>query len=303
MDPSLLRTFVEVARCGSITVAARGLGYTQSAVSRQIAALESAVEARLFDRRPRGVDLTAHGRCLLPHAEAVLRRLDAAAEDLEALDRLDHGVLRLGAFATAIAALVPAVMSAFAAKHPAVSLSLVEGTTRTHLHALQAGDIDLAVVSAFAGQSLDRDEFELVQLLDDRLLVASAAGHWLAERDSVRLAELAAERWIAGQTDPEGRTLNPLRLAPDAELRIDFSVGEWTAKLGLAAAGIGLTLVPSLAAHAVRPDVALTPLDPRDDAIRRVYAATARQRTAAPAARAISELLVEHARRFDAVAA
>src|ERR1700741_1478453 len=101
MDIAGLTAFREVAVHGSITAAAKSLRYTQSAVSRQIAALEESLSAPLFDRGSRGVRLTAEGRLLLNHAQAVLDRLETARRDLAALRDLDGGRLRIGAFATA----------------------------------------------------------------------------------------------------------------------------------------------------------------------------------------------------------
>jgi DNA-binding transcriptional LysR family regulator len=296
MDIPLLRTFSEVARSGSITGAARSLGYTQSAVSRQIATLEAKVGARLLDRRARGVVLTEHGRSLLPHAKALLARLEAARHDLEAVGRLDGGHLRLGAFPTANAALIPLAMADFASTHPHVSLSLIEGTTRRQLGSLDAADVDLAVISAFPGQKLHRERFELTHLLDDVMLVALPPSHRLASRESLRLVELAGESWIAPDAGDDSRGLSPLRLEPESEARIDFVVGEWTAKLGLVAAGLGITLVPSLAAAGIRADIALASLRPGERSMRRVYAATAKGRTRPPAAEAFTDVLVRHAR-------
>ena len=82
MDTVWLEVFREVARRGSFTAAANALRYTQSAISRQIAALEQDTGTTLFDRIPRGVRLTDEGRCLLEHAEAVLTRLETARRDL-----------------------------------------------------------------------------------------------------------------------------------------------------------------------------------------------------------------------------
>src|SRR2546421_3129853 len=113
MDIVWLEVFREVARRGSFTAAAQALSYTQSAVSRQIAALEQDTGTTLFDRVPRGVRLTDEGRCLLEHAEVVLGRLESARRDLAALRDLDIGRLRVGAFATADAALVPRAMATF----------------------------------------------------------------------------------------------------------------------------------------------------------------------------------------------
>ncbi|GAB3803149.1 LysR family transcriptional regulator [Micromonospora zhanjiangensis] len=107
METQLLEVFRAVARDGSVTAAAGRLGFTQSAVSRQVATLEAEIGSRLFDRLPRGVALTEEGRTLLPHAEAVLDRLTAARRDVEDLRGLRHGRVRVGAFPTAVAALVP----------------------------------------------------------------------------------------------------------------------------------------------------------------------------------------------------
>ena len=282
MDTALLETFRQVAAQGSITNAARSLGYTQSAVSRQVAALETSVGARLFDRRRRGVRLTEHGRQLLSHAESLLARIEIARRDLEALDRVEAGRLRVGAFPTAVATLIPLAMAAFAGDHPNVSLSLIEGATPRQLEHLERDDADIAVISAFPGQRVDDDRFELAHLLDDAMFVALPSGHRLAERRRVRLGDLAGERWIgADPRDEDDRVLGPARLA--GEFSTDFPVRDWTAKLGLVAAGLGVTLMPSLATASARPDIALAALDPRDAPPRRVYAATLRGITPPPA--------------------
>jgi DNA-binding transcriptional LysR family regulator len=302
MDTSLLDTFCEVAKRGSITAAAESLGYTQSAVSRQVAALEAVTRVQLLHRRARGVELTEHGRCLLPHAEAVLNRLACARRDLDTLDRLDSGRLRVGAFPTANALLIPAAMAEFAVEHPGVSLSLVEGTTPRQLANLDLGDVDLAVVSAFADQSLDHDRFEFVHLLRDSILLALPQSHRLANRRSVRLVELTGESWIAGGVQSEDRALGPRHLFRESEPTVDFQVAEWTAKLGLVAAGLGITLVPSLAAAATRADIALVRLHPREQTTRNVYAAGSRQRTRSPASDAFVAMLVAHARMLERTA-
>jgi DNA-binding transcriptional LysR family regulator len=276
MDTGLLTTFRQVARLGSITAAADALGYTQSAVSRQVAALEDELGARLFDRLPRGVRATEHGRALLAHAEAVLMRLDDARRELEAIDRLELGRLRVGAFPTAMAELVPSALAEFRERHPGVELTLSEGTTPRQLRRLEDGEIDVAVISAFPDQPRDPD-LMLVRLLDDRMLLALERGHRLAGRRRVRLIDVAHESWIGADSSDDGYILGPGRAAIgggalDPRLRIH----EWTAKLGLVAAGLGVTLVPSLARSAVRPDVALVALHPRDVPPRSVYAAGAR---------------------------
>jgi DNA-binding transcriptional LysR family regulator len=266
MDVSWLEVFAEVAARKTFTAAGEALGFTQSAVSRQIASLEGELGVTLFERHPRGVELTEEGRRLLEHAIAILARLAAARHDLH-----DVGQLRVGAFDTAGVDLVPRAMAAFGRSHPRVVLSLVEGTTGPLLARLRTGEIDLAVVSAYPGRPLEADRFILHHLLDDPLLVALPAGHRLAGRTSLRLAELEGEPWIEGF--PEGsETLAALHRRTGFRPRIAFAAREWTAKQGFVAAGLGLALVPSLAAGAIRPDIMLAPLE--DEPARTVYAAT-----------------------------
>ncbi|MEQ7126646.1 LysR substrate-binding domain-containing protein [Actinopolymorpha sp. B11F2] len=266
----VLRT---VARHGSITSAARELRFTQSAVSRQIAVLEQELGAQVFDRLPRGVALTEEGQCLLTHAEAVLDRLDAARRDLEALRGLGSGRIRVGAFPTAVAALVPRALGAFRETHPKVSLALLEGRTPDLLERLSAGDADIAVVSAAPDKPLDTGRYDLNHLLDEHLLVAVGLTHPLAHRRVVRLAELADDSFIPGSATDED-TLLRASLPPDFHPRTGIVAADWTGKLGCVAAGLGVALIPALARRAVPADIALLRLKSADSSVRRVFAAT-----------------------------
>lgn len=280
-----LRAFLEVARHGAFTGAARTLGWTQSAVSRQISTLEGALGgAPLFDRLPRGVRLTEAGRVLVPHAEAVADTLHGAVRELTALREVKGGRLRFGAFATADAGLVPQALAAFRARHPHVHVTREEGFTPALLERLTAGHLDLAVVSTTGRAPLEA--FELHHLLDESLYVAVPAAHPLVGReDPVRLGQLADADWISGSSRPEG-TLLDAALRQGFRPRVAHVVGEWTAKQGYVAAGLGVALVPALAAASVRQDVALLPVLDEGAPARAVYAATVRGRSSAPAVEA-----------------
>jgi DNA-binding transcriptional LysR family regulator len=293
-----LQVFAAVARDGTITGAARTLRFTQSAVSRQIATLEAETGARLFDRLPRGVALTEEGRCLLAHAEAVLDRLDTAQRDLAAVRDGSAGRLRVGAFPTAVAALVPRALAAFRDAYPMVGLSLVEGLTPALLDRLRAGDADVAVVSAAPDQPMDETAVDLHHLLDERVLVAMPRTHRLARRRTVRLAELAADAFIAGSTDAE-HTLLRATLPPGFRPRIDIVAAEWTGKLGCVAAGLGVALVPALSIRATPADIALVRVHPDDAAVRRVYAATGAGRRPGTAVANLLSLLRHEARQLN----
>jgi DNA-binding transcriptional LysR family regulator len=282
MDLQALEVFRAVVRHGSITAAARTLRFSQSAVSRQIATLEADVGAVLFDRLSRGVRLTEEGRCLLPHAESVLDRVVAARQDLAVLHGLGGGRLRVGAFPTAVAALVPRALAAFRAAHPDVHLSLVEGRTPQLLDRLYAGDADVVVVSAPPDRPLDDQRFDLHHLLDEELLVAVPRQHRLARRRVVRLAELAEEFFLAGSATAED-TLLRATLPGGFTPRIDIVTAEWTGKLGCVAAGLGVALIPALAVRAAPADLALLRLHPNDAARRQIFGATAAGRHRPPA--------------------
>jgi DNA-binding transcriptional LysR family regulator len=270
MEIGALTAFREVALRGSFTAAAKSLRYTQSAVSRQIAALEEDMAAALFDREARGVRLTEEGRCLLAHAEAVLDRVDAARRDLAALRDLDGGRLRIGAFATAEAVLVPRAMAAFQQDHPNVELSLSDGRTATHVARLRSGELDVAVLNVAAGQSLDG--LTTHHLLDDPPFVALPRTHRLAARRTLRLTELADESWIAGSTTVED-TLIGACLRSGFRPTVRYVVQEWTAKQGLVAAGLGITVVPGLAATSVRQDIVVKRLRAEEMTTRSVVVA------------------------------
>jgi len=293
MDIARLAVFREVALRGSFTAAAKSLRYTQSAVSRQISALEDDVSAVLFDRVPRGVRLTDEGRCLLGHADAVLDRLDVARRDLAALRDVDAGRLRIGAFATAEAVLVPRAMAAFQAAHPRVELSLADGLSAAHIARLRSGDLDVAVIAG----APSAEGLATRHLLDDPLLVALPAGHRLAARRTLRLAELADESWIAGSTTIED-TLISAGLRSGFRPAVRYVVREWTAKQGLVAAGLGVTLVPGLAAGALRPDIVVRKLRADEVIPRPVYAATVERNTQPPATQRFLDHLAESATRL-----
>ncbi|MFI8460436.1 LysR family transcriptional regulator [Kitasatospora sp. NPDC085464] len=294
MDMAWLDVFRTVAHLGSFTAAGERLGFTQSAISRQIATLESELGTPLFDRLARGVRLTEHGRALLPHAEAMLERLDTTRRDLAALTELTAGQLRVGAFDSANAALVPGALAAFRTAHPQVAISLTEGLSAHLLELLGDGTIDLAVVASYDQDAYDADQFDVRPLLEDPVLVALPRGHRLAGRRRLRLAELADEPWIAARRHAE-TTLLAACLRSGFQPRIEYAVAAWTAKLGLVAAGLGPTLIPSLAARAARPDIALVPLHPDDTPVRHVHTVTRRGQRVPPAVAAFAGFLREGA--------
>lgn len=282
VDLRWLSVYAQVARAGSIGAAADAIGVSHASVARQLSSLEAAVGSRLLVRLPHRVQLTEEGQVLFDHAESVLERLDVAQRELAGLRDHASGRLRLGAFSSANAVLVPRALAAFQQDHPAVSISHREGLTRQHLAALRAAEIDLAVISV--GEDESPEDVTLHRLLVDRMLVALPAAHALAVRRRLRLGDLANETWIAGGDRPEEMLISA-SLATGFVPRIDIVVGEWLAKLGFVASGLGIALVPSIAVEAVPAGIRLVPLHPDDTPSRTIYAATpAYTRLSAPVA-------------------
>jgi DNA-binding transcriptional LysR family regulator len=252
-----LRVLREVAANGSFTAAAESLGYTQSAVSRQVAGLETAAGTRLFKRTARGVSLTDAGEALLRRAGTVLDEVDAAQRELEGMSLLASGRLRVGAVPTAVAALLPRTLRAFRERHPGVDASLREGSTSSQIRRLVTGSADVAVIGVLPQQPGPRDRrITLEHLIDDPLLLAVGLDHPLARRRTVNLDDLVSEPWIAGSARADDSMLGAWQWA-EWQPKVGLIAKEWTAKLGLVAAGLGVTLVPGLAADGVRSDVAL----------------------------------------------
>ncbi|MEU3597246.1 LysR substrate-binding domain-containing protein [Streptomyces sp. NPDC006798] len=285
-----LRLLVTVAATGSFTKAAARLNYTQSAVSRRIAALERRSGGALFDRLPRGVRLNPAGHALYRHSTEVLDRLARAERELAVLHAGDGGPLHLGAFATANIALVPAALRALASTRAEVEVVVTEAPTDTLMTHVADGTLDLAVVSDYPSGLPSADGVTTTPLCRDELFVALPRDHRLAGSSTVHLAELRDEAWLHSAYGDR-----PTLLA-DACARAGFTprkiirIAEWSAKFGYASAGLGVALVPSLAARAVPPDLTLHRLS-APTLHRTVYAAL--PTTPLPAALKLRALLHE----------
>ena len=251
-----LRVFREVAERGTLTAAAAALGYTQSAVSRQIGSLERVTRTPVLERRPGGVRLTAAGNVVRRRAIAVLDEIDAAGRELAGLPA-DAGTVRLGWFPSAGAVLVPRAVAELRRTHPAVTVVTREGTTPVLVRAVRAGTLDLAVLGSvppFRPPDAETPALRLETLAERTLRLAVPAGHPLAGAGAVDVADLRGQRWIAGPSSGE-ETLMGVWPGIDERPEIAHTARDWLAKLNLVAAGCGLTTLPASLAEAVPPGV------------------------------------------------
>jgi DNA-binding transcriptional LysR family regulator len=260
-DASLtsLRVFREVAERGTLTAAATALGYTQSAVSRQIAALERAAGTTVLERRHDGVRLTPAGHIVLRHAAMVIDQIDLTARELAGMPD-EKSVVRLGWFASAGAVLVPRALAGLRHTHPGIEVVSREGSTPGLVRALRAGTVDLAVVASAAPyRPLDNETPPLVvdTLTERALQIAVPAIHPLARADFIDATDLHGQRWIAGTGSERVLGVWP---GLDERPEIVHSARDWLAKLHLVAAGLGITTVPAALVDAAPEGVRVLPV-------------------------------------------
>ena len=284
-----LRVLREVAQTGSFSAAAVSLGYTQSAVSRQVAALEAAAGRRLFDRGHHGVTLTPAGARLLTSAVRVLDELDSARRAL-AGEQTDRRPVRLGAFATAAAGLVP---KALAALPPQLNVSLREATTPALTRALRAGTLDLAVLARtppFRPLDAGSPAFELTTLSERQLAIGVPANHRLARAQAVEVGELEGQVWVASRSDT-GDTL--LGVWPGLTERPDvrYVVRDWLAKVQIVAAGLAITTIAPIMLDALPAGVTVVAVRGEPQETRRVVLGRRPGPLDGPTARVVDALI------------
>jgi DNA-binding transcriptional LysR family regulator len=298
LDVRRMKVLREVAGRGSFSAAAEALNFTQSAVSQHIAALERETGTQLVERSSRGVRLTEAGRVLVDHADVIMARLECAEGDLAAIAELRGGRLRLICFQSAGATLAPRAVAVFHERHPGVELGMVKAEPEEAGARLRSGEADLALVYDHPSTpGLLGPELELFHLIDDRYEAILPAGHRLADRRRLSLADLADEHWIAS-TDLCGcrRITEAACREAGFEPQVAFEADDTLAAQALVAAGVGVTLLPHLALTTVHPGVVARTLS--DGTVRRVWAARLESAYRAPACEAMVQILQDVAAEF-----
>ncbi len=301
IDAAGLRVMKAIANEGSFTGAAVALGFSQPAVSQMVRRLEQRTGTVLVERMGRNVHLTEAGEVLARHAVGVLSALDAAEEEVAAIAGLRAGRVRLMAFPSSSASLVPRALALVKERFPDISVTFSEGEPPESLAALRAGACDIAVAFAYEGTDIGRGEdldyFVTHHLLDDEVRLAVPLGHPLADRQQVDLADFADEEWIAGCPRCRGHLLALTRQAGFSPT-VSFETEDYIAVLGLVSSGLGVALVPDLilaAAHTT--DVATLSLLPASR--RQIHAVTTEDLQRVPAVKATLDALADSARHHS----
>ncbi|WP_153399027.1 LysR family transcriptional regulator [Ornithinicoccus halotolerans] len=300
-DVAGLRVMRAIAEEGSFTAAANALGYTQPAVSQMVRRLEQRTGTVLVERKGRSVRLTEAGEVLARHAANVLVALDNAEAEVASIAGLQSGRVRLMAFPSSSATLVPRALASVKSAHPGVTVQFSEAEPPESLAALRAGTCDLAVAFTYDGTDAGRGEddlqgLEVIDVMDDPVLVALPQHHPLADEDVVRMSDLDAESWIAGCPRCRGHLLAMGRGA-GFEPQVSFETEDYVAVLGLVAAGLGVALVPQLILTSVsHPAVVTRPVEPHSSRV--VQMVTTADLRRVPAVAATLDALCHSAREL-----
>ena len=267
LDVTRLRVLAAVAKYGSVTAAARALNYAQPSVSHHLARLESETGTRLVQRSGRGIELTEAGRLLAGRAAEILGRLDAAEQELAAHVGQREERIRLAGFPSALATVVPMAAAWLRAEHPGVELLLTEAEPQTALHLLRGGQVDVALVFRYlrdgapiAAAAEEEEGTRARLLLDEPVHLVSQATGDQPPAAEPGLAAYAGHRWIAGCESCRAHLLWQCELAGFTPV-IAFTTDDVLVAQALAAAGLGVAMLPDLALRAARhPAVRAEPL-------------------------------------------
>jgi DNA-binding transcriptional LysR family regulator len=296
LDVRRMQVLRAVVTSGSVTAAATNLGYTPSAVSQQIAALERQAGIPLLERVGRGVRPTAAGRLLTEHAAIIGQHVAEAETALADLRAGRIGRLAIRYFATAGAALVPPALAKLRADHPRVQVDLRLNDPVDQIGAIVRGEADLAIMVPSQQETLDG--IRLVHLLDDPYHAVLPKGHHLAAKRVVDLADMAEEPWVNNELAAGPCMERMLEACASAGFSPNFVVqsDDYATAQGFVAAGLGITLIPSLGLGQRHPGVVVRRVR-KPEPVRSIYAAVRETSLAQPALAGLVDALRDAAMR------
>jgi len=283
---------VAVARSGNFSRAAEQCHVAQPSLSQQIQKLENELGERLFDRMKREARLTPHGEVFLRHAVRILEEADAAKREMTDAQDLLRGILTIGVLPTIAPYLLPEVLAQFMEKFPGVEAVVQEDTTARLLKLAHGYEIDFALAS----QPIRDERLEVKELFSEELLLALPPGHPLTRKRSVAIADLEGERLIVMK---EGHCLGDQVLGfcdrRNVKPKISFRSAQLETIQALVSSGLGISLIPAMAARSEREDLPeyRSLQSPRPE--RKIVAVWPKQR---PPGRAANEFLKLVSTRF-----
>ena len=253
-----MRYFTVLASELSFTRAAHKLNMSQPPLSYQIASLEAELGARLFNRTSRSVELSEAGKALLPHALAVLQRIEAAREQVTRVAQGGEGRVTIGLAGSHFLGSFPQFIKQFREKRPGVEVVLQEMRPADHVQSLRAGQLDISLTRGLPADG----QLAAVLLWRDPVVLVVPLGHRLAKRTRVRLLELKGEDFVFLRLDSSvfAQRMFDACVTAGFAPRIVQQVIEIPSVLNLVAAGLGISLVPISLARLRRDAVAVCSL-------------------------------------------
>jgi DNA-binding transcriptional LysR family regulator len=299
LDVHRLRLLLEFAERGTIAATAAALGYTASAVSQQLAALEREAGAALLDRSARSAELTDAGRRLAGHAAEILALIEAAEADLSAREPV--GRVAITAFPTAAVAFAPALTRMVRA-HQGLNLVLRQTQGDEGLRQVRAGQVDVAIVDDWTGRppAGEASGLHYYPLVRDPMVLVVPRRHWAADiAEPVALHRMRGEPWLATPSgEPSRRAVDRVLGAAGATLAAPWEFEGLATILSLVARGIGVAILPRLTLAAGEGRVAVRELPGRSPA-RHVYAIARASGVRRPSVAAILAALTAAARTLS----
>src|SRR5689334_22557204 len=266
LDAHRLRLLSEFAERGSIAATAAALGYTPSAVSQQLTALEREAGAVLLDRTARSAELTDAGWRLAGHARRILAMIEAAEADLSAREQEPQGRVVVTAFPTAAAAFAPALAHSLRV-HPGLTLLLRQTQRAEGLRPVRSGEADIALVDDWSGrlpgQQPQNQQGLLAfhRLLRDPLVLVLPRAHPVTGRSRIQMRALREEAWmVTPEGEPSRQAVDRLFANAGGAPPVSWEFEGLGTILSLVAQGIGIAAVPRLALAAGAARVAVREL-------------------------------------------
>lgn len=247
---------LQVLESNSFSLAARSLGYTQSAVSQMIKSLEAELGVTLLVRSRTGVSLTREGEAMLPYIRDVARAHQALSDQAAALRGLEQGVVRIGSFNSVSSSLLPRAIQRFKQQHPAIRFELHQGLYQELEGLVRGGVVD------FSFTDLCRPtEFASRELFADAYLAVLAEDHPLLRFDPIPRSEFVREPFILLDEGRGGATLKDF-LAEHPDLDVQYRVGDDYSVLNMVQNRLGVAVLPEMVARHAPPGVAVRQLLP-----------------------------------------
>lgn len=251
----------DVARLGTMTLAAEYLGYSISAISQQLRKLEAEAGQPLLQRHSRGIVLTDAGTAVVKHADQIQGRLKSLQHSLDDIAGLRAGSLRMSTFPTAGSSLLPIAIGRFRREHPGVELSVRSVRLIALQKMLLNRDVSMSLLWDYEWSRLESSDLHLEHLMDDPTDLVVSVTHPLASRQSVSMSELLDELWVVRADEHPMievliRAANRVGFQP----QVAYEANDYQEAQAMVAVGVGVALVPRLALSVLRDDVRVIPL-------------------------------------------